>query len=219
MFTIRDTGIGISKENLKSIFEQFRQEEDGHHRSFEGLGVGLTMASKVVENMDGYLWVESEKGKGSEFFFTIPYRPVDLSAFREAEKKADEFVISKDWTGKTILVADDEIETLRYLNGVLSGTGINIIHARSQMEITDILKGKEKIDLVLMNMEMQEAGGTEALTRIREVNSAIPIVAQTSFIIKQDHDDLISAGCSTCLVKPVGHEQLLSVISGFLGDE
>lgn len=216
MFTIKDTGIGISKENLKSIFEQFRQEEDSHHRSFEGLGVGLTMASKVVENMDGYLWVESEKGRGSEFFFTIPYRPVDLSAFREAEKKADELVISKDWTGRTILVADDEIDTLRYLNKVLSGTGINIIHARSQQEITDILKGKEHIDLVLINMQMQEAGSKETLIKIREIDSDIPVVAQTSFIVKQDHDDLIEAGCNTCLVKPVGHEQLLSVISGFL---
>ncbi|MDZ7737594.1 MAG: ATP-binding protein [Bacteroidales bacterium] len=86
MFTIKDTGIGISKKNLKTIFEQFRQEENGHHRSFEGLGIGLTMARKVAENMDGFLWVESVKGEGSEFFFTIPYRPVDASSFKEKEK-------------------------------------------------------------------------------------------------------------------------------------
>jgi len=216
MFTIRDTGIGISKENLKTIFEQFRQEEDGHHRSFEGLGVGLTMASKVVENMDGYLWVESEKGKGSEFFFTIPYRPVDLTAFREAEKKADEFIISKDWSGKTILVADDNIDTLRYLNRALSSTGINIIHARSQIEITDILKNKEPVNLILIDMQMQDLGGLEALTEIRKIENNIPVVAQTAFVVKKEHDNLLNAGCNTCLVKPVSNEKLISAISGFL---
>lgn len=216
MFTIRDTGIGISKENLKAIFEQFRQEEDGHHRSFEGLGVGLTMASKVVENMDGYLWVESEKGKGSEFFFTIPYRPVDLNAFREAEKKSDELLLNKNWTGKAIIVADDNIDTLRYLNRVLAGTGLNIIHARSKIEIIDILKKKEKIDLVLLNMQMPELSGLEVLVEVRELDGGIPLVAQTAFIDKKEQDNIMEAGCTTCLVKPVSNVQLLSVISGFL---
>ncbi|HDZ41367.1 MAG TPA: PAS domain-containing sensor histidine kinase [Bacteroidetes bacterium] len=219
MFTIRDTGIGISKKNLKLIFEQFRQEEDGHHRSFEGLGVGLTMASKVVENMDGYLWVESEKGKGSEFFFTIPYRPVDLNAFREAEKQSDELLTNKDWSGKAILVADDNIDTLRYLNRVLAGTGINIIHARSKPEITDILQDKDTIDLVLLNMQMTELGGLEVFTVIREIDPAVPLVARNASVGKKEKDDILKAGCTACLVKPVSNEQLLSVISGFLDSD
>ncbi|MDT8400066.1 MAG: ATP-binding protein [Bacteroidales bacterium] len=219
MFTIRDTGIGISKENLKTIFEQFRQEEDGHHRSFEGLGVGLTMASKVVENMDGYLWVESEKGKGSEFFFTIPYRPVDLNAFREAEKRSDELLISKDWSGKVILVADDNIDTLRYLNRVLSGTGINIIHARSKLEINDIMQDKETVDLVLLNMQMTELGGLEVFTEIREIDPLVPVIARSAFIGKKEQDDILNAGCTACLGQPVNNEQLISVIAGFLDNE
>jgi PAS domain S-box-containing protein len=216
MFTIRDTGIGISKENLKAIFEQFRQEEWGHRRSFEGLGVGLTMARKVIENMDGYLWVESEKGKGSEFFFTIPYRPVDVSAFMEAEKNADQIIIKKNWSGKTMLVADDDIDILRYLNRVLSSTGMNIIHARTQKEILDILKGKEHIDLVLLNMQMPEVNGLEALKGIRKIERNIPIVAQTDSIVDEERDVLLKAGCNSCLTKPIGQNQLLSVISGFL---
>ncbi|MEA1887388.1 MAG: ATP-binding protein [Bacteroidota bacterium] len=216
MFTIRDTGIGISRENLKAIFEQFRQEENGHHRSFEGLGVGLTMARKVIENMDGYLWVESEKGKGSEFFFTIPYRPVDASAFVEAEKKADQLVITQDWSGKSILVADDNIDILKFLNRVLANTGINVIHAGSEHDILDIIKGKESIDLVLLNMQMPKVNGFEALMQIRKIESKLPIVAQTSFTIDQEEEDLLNAGCSACLRKPVRQDQLLSVISGFL---
>ena len=216
MFTIRDTGIGISKENLKAIFEQFRQEENGHHRTFEGLGVGLTMARKVIENMDGYLWVESEKGKGSEFFFTIPYRPVDVYAFKEAEKNVDQVVIKQDWSGKTMLVADDNIDMLRYLNRVLSNTGINVIHARTEQEIIDVLKGKENIDLVLLNLQMPELNGIEALKGIRKIERKIPIVAQTDSIVDEEREALLKAGCNSCLTKPIGQNQLLSVISGFL---
>ncbi|MBS0011108.1 MAG: response regulator [Bacteroidales bacterium] len=216
MFTIRDTGIGISKENLKTIFEQFRQEEDGHHRTFEGLGVGLTMASKVVENMDGYLWVESEKGRGSEFFFTIPYRPVDVSSFTESENRQDTFVVSKDWSGKTILVADDNVDILRYLNKVLANTGINVIHVRSAPEIMDIIAGKESIDLVLLNMQTPGLNGLETLAEIRKIEHDIPIIAQTAPVREEEQDDLMNAGCTTCLIKPISQDQLLSVISGFL---
>ena len=75
VFKIKDTGIGINKENLGRIFEEFRQEVDGHHRPFEGLGIGLTLAKEVVERMGGKIFVQSEKGIGSEFSFSIPYRP------------------------------------------------------------------------------------------------------------------------------------------------
>ena len=75
VFRVKDTGIGINKENLDHIFEEFRQEIDGHHRPFEGLGVGLTLAKEVIERMGGKIFVQSEKGVGSEFSFSIPYRP------------------------------------------------------------------------------------------------------------------------------------------------
>lgn len=216
MFTIKDTGIGISKESLKTIFEQFRQEEDGHHRSFEGLGIGLTMARKVAENMDGFLWVESEKGEGSEFFFTIPYRPVDGSAFKEKEKMPYGDKSDQDWSGKTILVADDNIDILRFLNHVLSDTGINVIQARSGLETIEIIKKTESLDLVLLDMQMPEMNGLEAMKEIRKMKGNIPIIAQTAFVFEEEQDELISAGCDACLLKPISQDQLLSVVSGFL---
>lgn len=75
VFRIKDTGIGINKENLVRIFEEFRQEIDGHQRPFEGLGVGLTLSKEVVERMGGQIFVQSEKGIGSEFGFYLPYKP------------------------------------------------------------------------------------------------------------------------------------------------
>ena len=87
VFKIKDTGIGIKKENLSRIFEEFRQEIDGHHRPFEGLGIGLTLAKEVVERMGGKIYVQSEKGIGSEFSFSIPFRPA-------GNKKVKQILIS-----------------------------------------------------------------------------------------------------------------------------
>lgn len=218
MFSVKDTGIGISKENLKSIFEQFRQEVDGHHRPFEGLGVGLTLTKHVIEQMDGYLWVESEKGSGSEFFFTIPYRPVDIGVDSVPENSKSEVPGAIDWTGKKILVADDNADILKYLNRILSDTGVDVVEARSGEETLNIVKECDDIDLILLDMQMHEMNGLEAAREIRKIRSDIPIVAQTAFIFEEEKDLIIEAGCDACLIKPIRQDQLYSVVSGFLND-
>ena len=218
MFTVKDTGIGISKDHLKTIFEQFRQEVDGHHRPFEGLGVGLTLTRHVIEQMDGYLWVESEKGSGSEFFFTIPYRPVDSKTETPVYDEVDGKSVNHDWTGKTILVADDNHDILRYLQRILSDTGVRVLEARSGEEAVKIVKGDEAIDLVLLDMQMEEMTGLDATREIRKLRPEIPIVAQTAFVFEEEKDFIIEAGCDACLIKPVRQEQLYSVVASFIGN-
>jgi len=220
MFTVKDTGIGISKDHLQNIFEQFRQEVDGHHRPFEGLGVGLTLTKHVVEQMDGYLWVESEKGSGSEFFFTIPYRPVEKSSARNTKKKEevqkpDSFL----WQGKKILIADDNHDILKYLNRILSDTGVEVVQARSGEEALQVVIDNNDLDLILLDMQMEEMNGLEATREIRKIRPAIPIVAQTAFIYEEEQDIILDAGCDACLIKPVRQEQLYSVVSNLLSHD
>jgi signal transduction histidine kinase len=108
VFRIKDTGIGINKENLDHIFEEFRQEIDGHHRPFEGLGVGLTLAREVIERMGGKIFVQSEKGVGSEFSFSIPYRPAGGSTrLRSKITNSEPVSIQAEWSGKICLLVDD----------------------------------------------------------------------------------------------------------------
>ncbi|MEZ5000904.1 MAG: response regulator [Bacteroidales bacterium] len=215
MFTIKDTGIGISRDSLKSIFEQFRQEQDGHHRPFEGLGVGLTLAKHVIEQMDGYLWVESEKGSGSEFFFTIPYRPVDSSSVPAPKKEKEEPVGEVNWDRKKILVVDDNLDVLRYLNRILSDTGVSVVLARSGEEAVKTVHENSDIDLVLLDLQMAEMNGLEATQEIRKIRGDIPIIAQTAFVFEQDEDKILEAGCDACLIKPVRKDQLLSLLATF----
>jgi len=219
MFTIKDTGIGISRESLKSIFEQFRQEQDGHHRPFEGLGVGLTLAKHVIEQMDGYLWVESEKGSGSEFFFTIPYRPVDGSSFPRAKNDSSPVASSVEgnWNNRKILVVDDNVDVLRYLSRILTDTGASVILARSGEEAVRTVHDNRDIDLVLLDLQMSEMNGLEATQEIRKIRGDIPIIAQTAFIFEQDQEMILGAGCDACLMKPIRKDQLITVISTFFG--
>ena len=188
MFSVKDTGIGINRESINSIFEQFRQEEDGHKRSFEGLGIGLTLARHVIEHMDGYLWVESEKGNGSEFFFTIPYRPVDIHSIvpEEPEELKSEENNNPDWKDKKILVVDDNGDVLRYLGRILSDTGVTVLKARSGEEAVRIAHETKDLDMVLIDLQMSEMNGLEATQEIRKIRGDIPVIAQTAFVFEQD---------------------------------
>lgn len=214
IFRIKDTGIGIKKENLRRIFEEFNQEMNGHHRLFEGLGVGLTLAKEVIERMGGEIFVQSEKGLGSEFSFTIPYRPAGSSKFRK--QKTELSFSTADWSSKKCLLVDDNKDVLIYLNRILVDTGVSILTARSGREAIDLIKNTPDIDVVLLDMQMPEMDGIEATREIRKVRKDLPIIAQTAFIFEDDKDIILEAGCDACLIKPIRKEHLLSVLSGFI---
>ncbi len=217
VFRIRDTGIGINKENLDHIFEEFRQEINGHHRPFEGLGVGLTLAKEVIERMGGRIFVQSEKGVGSEFSFSLPYRPAGGSARMKSKIMTQDNLGSQiDWRGKKCLIVDDNKDILLYLERVLSETGITTFPARSGFEAIDILKRATDIDLILLDMQMPEMNGIEATRELRKIRADIPIIAQTAFIFEDDKDIILEAGCDACLIKPIRKEHLLTVMSGFI---
>ena len=216
VFKIRDTGIGINKENLGRIFEEFRQEFDGHHRPFEGLGIGLTLAKEVIERMGGKIVVESEKGVGSEFSFSIPYRPAGSPKTKVATVINESIMKPIDWRSRKCLLVDDNKDVLIYLNRVLTDTGVSIITARSGFEAIEIIKATPDIDVVLLDMQMPEMNGIETTREIRKIRKNLPIIAQTAFIFEDDKDIILEAGCDACLIKPIRREHLLTVMSSFV---
>jgi PAS domain S-box-containing protein len=215
VFKIRDTGIGINKENLGRIFEEFRQEIDGHHRPFEGLGIGLTLAKEVVERMGGKIFVQSEKGIGSEFSFSLPYRPAGGTT-RIRNLNSDQIVRSINWSSKKCLIVDDNKDVLIYLNRILLDTGVTILMARSGFEAIETVKSTPDIDVVLLDMQMPEMNGIEATREIRKIRKNLPIIAQTAFIFEDDKDIILEAGCDACLIKPIRKDHLLTVMSSFV---
>lgn len=219
VFKISDTGIGIKKENLNRIFDEFRQESDGHHRPFEGLGIGLTLAKEVVERMGGKISVHSEKGIGSEFSFSIPYRPAGSTRAKLKDMFREPVIAKINWSTKKCLLVDDNRDVLIYLNRILLDTGITVIKARSGPEAIEIISSTPDIDVVLLDMQMPEMNGIEATKLIRKIRKDLPIIAQTAFIFEDDKDIILEAGCDACLIKPIRKEHLITVMSSFIKSE
>ena len=216
IFKIKDTGIGINKENLVRIFEEFRQEIDGHHRPFEGLGIGLTLAKEVVERMGGKIFVKSEKGIGSEFSFSIPYRPAGSTKTKIKPLIDNQLLKPIDWSSRKCLLVDDNKDVLLYLSRILLDTGVSIITARSGSEAIELIKNTPEIDVVLLDMQMPEMNGIDTTKEIRKIRHDLPIIAQTAFVFENDKDIILEAGCDVCLIKPIRKEHLLTVMSGFV---
>jgi PAS domain S-box-containing protein len=214
VFKIKDTGIGINKENLGLIFEEFSQEINGHHRLFDGLGVGLTLAREVIERMGGKIFVQSEKGIGSEFSFTIPFRPAGSRKLRIHNIEPN--FNTPDWSLKKCLLVDDNKDVLIYLNRILYDTGIKIVIARSGSEAIELVKNIRDIDVVLLDMQMPVMNGIEATREIRNIRKDLPIIAQTAFMFENDKDIILEAGCDACLIKPIRKEHLISVMTSFI---
>ena len=216
VFKVKDTGIGIKKENLGRIFEEFRQEIDGHHRPFEGLGIGLTLAKEVIERMGGKIYVQSEKGLGSEFSFSIPYRPAGSTKTKMQAILKEQQMTQLNWSSRKCLLVDDNRDVLIYLSRILTDTGVVIMTASSGYEAIEQIKNTPDLDIVLLDMQMPGMNGIEATQEIRKIRRDLPIIAQTAFIFEDDKDIILEAGCDACLIKPIRKEHLLTVMSSFI---
>jgi len=213
LFKVRDTGIGINEENLERIFEQFNQEVSGHHRPFEGLGLGLSLAKQVLDRLGGHIYVSSVKGNGSVFSFTIPYRPVNESYARELIDAR--VLVPAGWSNIRCLVVDDNKDVLLYLTRILLDTGIQTVTAGSGKEALEQLRNDSAINMILLDMQMPEMTGVETAIEIRKIRSSIPIIAQTAFVFDDDKNEVIKAGCDACLAKPIRRDNLITVMSAF----
>ena len=215
-FKVVDTGTGIRQEHLHEIFDRFRKiETEDSFKIQPGTGIGLSISKNLVRLMGGEIGVESEYGKGSEFFFTLPYRPgvVEEKTIKIAARKALDEI---DFSDKTILVAEDERTNYEFLKKVLERTGANVIHANNGKEALEIYTGNTSINLVLMDIMMPEMDGYEASRAIKDINPRVPIIAQTALAMEGDSEKVLESGCDDYISKPIRMNELLRKMQGFL---
>lgn len=214
LFYVKDTGVGMPKDKLDVIFKRFGQIEQKDDKNQAGTGLGLTISKKLAELLGGEMWVESEEGVGSTFFFTMPYDP-ELNA-------ADEYGASSDGNGeaslegKVILVAEDEDMNVAYMQEVLAETKATVLWARNGQEAVDVMNAHPEIDLVLMDIKMPVMNGYDATAKIREFNKDVIIIAQTAYALTGEKEKTIAAGCNYYITKPIEINVLLNTLSGFL---
>lgn len=210
-FFVEDTGIGIPIEMQEIIFNRFRQVETTNTRNFGGSGLGLSISKAYVELLGGKMWLSSEMGKGSVFYFSIPYKSTSLKETPETPSiKKFNFGFS---TTKTVLIAEDEESNFMLLEEMLFKSGINIIKAVNGIDAYELCKSNPHIDLVLMDLKMPKMDGFEATMRIKELLPDLPIIAQTAFISEADRNRAIECGCSDFIIKPINKKILLSKIN------
>ncbi len=209
-FYISDTGIGIAPENHQLIFERFRQVETNDPSKYGGTGLGLSISKAFVELLGGTIWIKSELGKGSTFYFTIPFKPEIPS-----KNETDNEVIQKqnyDWSNKTVLVVEDEEINFLYIEELLSSTNINIIRAKNGSEVIELIQNCPEICLVLMDIKLPKIDGFALTKQLKQIRPYMPIVAQTAYAMSNDRKRAIEAGFDDYITKPINKNILLKSI-------
>jgi len=214
-FIVEDTGIGIPKEKLDSIFESFTQAHSSDSRKFGGTGLGLTISKQLIELMGGTLSVESEIGSGSKFSFALQFEIGSEEKFL-ARKKSEEEIDGSILDGLKILLADDnEYNRIVAIDTLKSKANVEITSATNGKEALELLR-QSNFDVVLMDVQMPEMDGYETTQMIRNSNSEmrnIPIVALTASVLRTDLDRCRKAGMNSYVPKPFTALQLISGIA------
>jgi PAS domain S-box-containing protein len=217
--TVIDTGIGISKEKQNIIFDDFRQASEGKTRSFEGNGLGLSVAKKIIEMMKGYITVDSDLGTGSRFSVYLPSvasENIELIKSPHPPEKKNSAQLSKKNLPEVLLVEDNEMNkevVMIYLRNIC-----NVDYANNGKSAVQMASQKP-YSAILMDINLGNGfNGLDAIKKIKEINGYkhVPFVAITGYALYGDREKLLNQGCTHYLSKPFLKKDLVELVSGLI---
>ncbi len=214
---VRDTGIGIPKDKLSTIFEPFHQADGSTTRKYGGTGLGLSICKQISKLMDGDIWVESEINKGSLFHFTV--------WLKKAEDKATKRFLSVSLSGKKALIVDDNRRNLDILTHILKSIGMDVVAVKNGEEVIptfqDVQKTGTPFDLCIIDIQMPGLSGYDVAREIRswekqrrkeeDSKRRIPLIALSS-LMQRDAKECKEAGFDAFLIKPIHREKLYQML-------
>ncbi|MDR1664207.1 MAG: response regulator [Clostridiales bacterium] len=219
---VRDTGIGISEDQMMRLFTSFEQAESTTSRKYGGTGLGLAISKRIVELMGGKIWIESELGKGAQFSFVVRCS-VARGKLAEANGNGSAYSLDEleSFKGYCLLLAEDVEINREIVISLLESTALEIVCAVNGLETLEKFKKEpERFDMIFMDVQMPEMDGLEATRRIRAIGSKkarnIPIVAMTANVFKEDIETCISAGMNSHLGKPLDLIDMMKTLKSFL---
>jgi CheY-like chemotaxis protein/nitrogen-specific signal transduction histidine kinase len=218
---VSDTGIGIAPENLKKLFKPFIQIDSALNRQFPGTGLGLSLVKRMVELHGGKVGVTSEVGVGSCFTINLPYQDLPIQSpesVSEVPVSSEEKYTAKfTETSHLILLAEDDEVNISSISNYLEAKGYRIVLAKNGQEAINLAKSNIP-NLILMDIQMPEIDGLEAIKQIRCDRNLvnIPIIALTALAMTGDREKCLESGASDYLSKPLKLKQLASKIEHFL---
>jgi signal transduction histidine kinase len=215
--TVEDSGIGITKEQLSRLFAYFEQADNSTSRKYGGTGLGLAISKRIIELMGGQIWAASSPGKGSSFTFDVSM----LRGEAQEDTATSTETNTHDYTGKTILLAEDVAINREILVTLLEPTHITVESAENGREAVDMFIRKNgAYDLVLMDIQMPEMDGYEATRNIQSSGirnaKTVPIVAMTANVFKEDIDKALASGMRDHIGKPIAMDEVLAKLDKYL---
>ena len=212
-FKIVDTGIGVAKNRIDSIFNRFEQAdiEDTHAR--EGSGLGLSITKAYVDMLGGKIEAESEIGKGSIFGFSLPW--IEKQE-KSSDKKVQEDTKAIHKNQLNILIAEDDDISFEHLKIILRRVTKNLIRAKNGKEAIELMMRDNDIQIILMDIKLPVIDGYEATEEIRKFNKNVIIIAQTAYALEGDREKATACGCNDYISKPINKKLILDTINKYM---
>lgn len=228
LVAVQDSGIGLSPQEQAKLFTIFQQAEAGTARKYGGSGLGLALSKRIVELMGGTIGVESKKGQGSRFFFSVQLgipdqQEIALQEYMAAsgEENTENNKPEADYSGHVILLADDIEINLEIVAALLEPTNVGIDTAKNGKEAFDVfVANPARYSLILMDLQMPEIDGLQATEMIRGLAlpeaARVPIIAMTANVFKEDVEKCMKAGMNGHLGKPIVLAEVQKVLARYL---
>ena len=215
-FFVKDSGIGLSKDQKEVVFDLFRKIEDDNLVLYRGTGLGLTLSKYLVNLMGGEIDVESKENVGSQFFFEIPNdsSPGEIPEIEDSSDPIDSY--NRKFNGKRILLVDDNKFNQMLISNTLLKTDVSIEIAEDGWQAIELYFEKGPFNLILLDMSLPEMDGYETAMKIREKDKKVPICGYTAFPQEGDDAKVLEAGCTKYIEKPADRQLLLSSIEELL---
>ena len=214
--SIRDTGIGMSEEFVAEIFEQFSRARNTSQSGIQGTGLGMAIVKNLVEMMNGEIEVHSKLGEGTEIVFRTPHR-IGEEPSAAVDNNVQE--AAPDFSGKRILLAEDNELNAEIATAILEDSGFKVEHACDGVECVDMLTKAEAgyYDMILMDIQMPNLNGYEATRKIRNLDDKakanIIIVAMTANAFKEDKERALEVGMNDHLAKPIDVKKMMDTLT------
>ncbi len=214
--SVRDSGIGIPSKDQRILFKSFAKSENQISKKYGGLGLGLTIAKKNTDLMNGELSLSSIENQGTTFRLELPYTKI-----KQTNNKivSNEIHIKEQLKEHIILIAEDGDVNFLFLKTILTkieGYNFSIYRAKNGKEAVSFCKEHKNIDLVLMDIKMPEMNGYQATALIKEIEPKLPVIAQTAYSTKEDIQNAYAAGCDDFISKPVDPKILKPILQKYL---
>lgn len=210
-FFVKDTGEGIPIARQAAIFERFIQADISDKSARHGTGLGLAITKAYVEMLGGTIWLESQEGKGSTFYFTLPYQtPSEEESTPQNESPFEDKDAS--FSKIKILIVENDEESALFMTEIVAPLSRQTLHTISGTAAIELCRNHPDIDLILMDIQIDDLNGYETTRQIRQFNNQVIIISQTAYALAGDREKALEAGCNDYIAKPINKNELQSLI-------